>query len=121
MNTDNKAISAQTSSKEDAALPFTGGDWYIGASKLQTLLLSPEFYTCNVYCNTEKIAMCYGDTKEEAEANARLIAESKNLYYALRNANFQLREIITDKFGEDVANMSGLLKANEAILNRIQG
>lgn len=28
MNTDNKAISAQTSSKEDAALPFTGGDWY---------------------------------------------------------------------------------------------
>jgi len=92
---------------------FTGGEWKVKIASINSQ------HGVRVMMDKGFIQLYGCKNQQEAEANAALIADAKNLYHALRNANFQLREMITDKFGEDVANMSGLLKANEAILNRI--
>lgn len=61
----------------------TKGEWESEGGATQMELPGQMFWTCNVFCEREKVAICYGDTSDEAEANARLISAAPILLEAL--------------------------------------
>lgn len=72
----------------------TKGDWFIDEE--ESHLMTNGVY-CNVISseNVIDIADVYGDT-EESKANAKLISNAKNLYYALHEINIDLKILKTN-------------------------
>ncbi len=70
----------------------------------------------DVYCNGDIYCSCYGKTRDEAEANAKLIAASTILLQALESLMYAVKQFTKGNIGEIEYFEEEVKKAESAII-----